>query len=374
MPMENVGSEETNATESGLELPKDQRDAEDLTAQDIEEAIKDADNDFDKETEAVLSEGTDSMGMTEEDVEKSAQNSGLMNELGKIEAEENEISKKAIEAIEKLDGNEKAPEKSVHVIRASRESESEDGKREIENQLSEMAVRKISGAFNNILTHVESEEYLNKLVEEVGNTDDAKKIQEQRIRSLKQAELFYIPDERELLRRRMYPKGISMAENYDIDEAMIDREVDKLGDGYVSGFYNSSTHEIALGKLKKETALHELLHAASMRNMPDGTKTLLEVAYSPSGNKKIDDYFGNPDELLVRKQIMDFEMERLGIKKYGEKFTREHYDKLKEAVENDEFSTDAAKEIMMRIKPGMFEHIFNGIADGSNKKEADLIG
>src|SRR5690606_20062624 len=48
------------------------------------------------------------------------------------------------------------------------------------------------------------------------------------------------------------------------------------------------------------------------------------------------EYFIDPTELDARKKVLEREMELLGIKKYGEEFTEEHYSKLMELIDTDQ--------------------------------------
>ena len=58
---------------------------------------------------------------------------------------------------------------------------------------------------------------------------------------------------------------------------------------------------------------------------------------------------------------VDYEMERLGIKKYGERFTDEHYQKLVEYDKEGKLFMNT-HEFMKTTKPEYFKQIFNEIA------------
>jgi len=82
----------------------------------------------------------------------------------------------------------------------------------------------------------------------------------------------------------------------------------------------------------------------------------------------LDYYFGSKGERYARKQEVEAEMTALGIKTYGEKFTKEHYDKLINFYKEGKLSKDACRFIET-TKPEYFEKIFNEIADaGDNGK------
>jgi len=76
----------------------------------------------------------------------------------------------------------------------------------------------------------------------------------------------------------------------------------------------------------------------------------------------------------VRKQILDLEMEKLGIKKYGEEFIPEkHYPKMIDAFKKGLFSKDA-KEFILIIKqdPNLYKEIFNEIAKNESEESQKI--
>ena len=81
-------------------------------------------------------------------------------------------------------------------------------------------------------------------------------------------------------------------------------------------------------------------------------------------------YFFDPSERLVRKQTLDLEMERLGIKRYGEKFTHEHYNQLIRLYNNNKLSQDADR-LLETTKPEYFEKIMNEIAQNDDNLESE---
>jgi len=75
-------------------------------------------------------------------------------------------------------------------------------------------------------------------------------------------------------------------------------------------------------------------------------------------------YFSNISEMYARKKNLEMEMETLGIKKYGQKFTPEHIVILNEFKKQNKLS-DSAKHFLEIIKPEYLEIIFNEIAENN---------
>jgi regulator of sigma D len=72
------------------------------------------------------------------------------------------------------------------------------------------------------------------------------------------------------------------------------------------------------------------------------------------------DYFSDPTELDARKKVLEYEMEVMGIKKYGEQFTK--YD-LQELMKNYDHLSRNSQEFLDHIDQGYFITIMNTIAD-----------
>lgn len=217
--------------------------------------------------------------------------------------------------------------------------------------------------------HISSSEYSDKLLKEFdGDEEKAKKAQGERLKSLRDLKTEVlsaadITNKFKEYKSREYPREL----------------LDKILDGLmVFGFYDKDRHGIAIPndavthgseRSDDEIAIHELGHAVTKNDagIPDRTMKILEDSYIVSGNNPVmDGYLTIATERLVRKQKIDFEMERLGIKKYGEKFTKNHYDELMEYYKKGELSVDA-EEFIRTTKPEYFEIIFNEIA----KNEVD---
>ncbi len=72
-------------------------------------------------------------------------------------------------------------------------------------------------------------------------------------------------------------------------------------------------------------------------------------------------YFGSREERYARKQEFEMEIVKLGVKKYSDKFTPEHYKKIIELYKEGKLTKNACRFIET-TKPEYFESIFNGIA------------
>lgn len=83
---------------------------------------------------------------------------------------------------------------------------------------------------------------------------------------------------------------------------------------------------------------------------------------------KIINYFSNPTEIYARKKVFEYDLERLGVKKYEEKFTMEHYKKVLELQSEDKLSK-GSNEFINIIKPQMIEKVMNEIAGIDYQKE-----
>ena len=141
------------------------------------------------------------------------------------------------------------------------------------------------------------------------------------------------------------------------------------------GFYDPVSHEIVFSAEQDndKTVFHEFLHASTRGNtdISENAKKELREGYKKQGSslvmmkEKKDEYFSDPTEILVRKQILDKELEQLGVKKYGEEFTDEHYKRTMELYQRGRFS-DNASDFIERTKSENFKKIMNEIAKNEN--------
>jgi hypothetical protein len=252
-------------------------------------------------------------------------------------------------------------------------------KKEVEEvEKSDPKYKKIEKIKNEIEKHIKSREYLSRLKSEIkGNNKLAKYEQDNRIDSLNNAfdnTLFVKKKNLNNIWAKNEPGEI---DNYKwVPEWLATKiKLYKAGLKGVAGFYNTDEQKIVLPDEDfEETAQHELLHAVTRGNLdiPQKTKNILRSSYDKLGTSR-DTYLYDPGEILVRKQALDLEMEELGIKKYGEKFTREHYDRLMKFYSKNLLSFSSMTFIKI-IKPKFeyFEKIFNEIAENESGESSKI--
>lgn len=193
-----------------------------------------------------------------------------------------------------------------------------------------------------IIEHIKTPQYLNKLVLEFnGDVERAKNVQKQRLENMNSVKTHFLPS--------------GSVRNKTV------------------AFYEGDMHIVVLPEEKDSDSnisnRHEYFHASTRADLgiSKKTKEILKNSYEPL-RTKMDKYYSDCSEMLVRKQGLDLEMEKLGIKKYGEKFTQDHYKKLLGFYKKRKLSKDS-REFMETVKPEYFEKIFNEVAlnDTSDK-------
>lgn len=250
-----------------------------------------------------------------------------------------------------------------------------------EELLKEDMIKKAEKIKKNIINHIESAEYFEKLkIEFGGDEDTAKFYQRERVDSLNKMKITVESIDNV---RRDYGNRYRKEKEKELQRNNVLKYVPRwLSDlvievPLVDGFYVTADNNIVIPYDKtfdrnNEVARHEELHASTRSEwlISENAKKLFDESYRPINDEglNLDDrdemntYLKNYTERLVRKQALDLEMEQLGIKKYGEKFTKEHYKKMMECYRNKKFSSDA-EEFIKTTKPGYFEKIFNEIAE-----------
>ncbi len=120
-------------------------------------------------------------------------------------------------------------------------------------------------------------------------------------------------------------------------------------------------------------AIHEFNHQATNADsgLSEKAKDLYAKAFNPENiMRELSDtaeqkfwvnYLKKPSELDSRKRQLEKQMEVLGVKKYGEVFTEEHYKKIKQLYDQGVLNI-GAQEFMLAIKPEYFIEIMNTIA------------
>ncbi len=134
-----------------------------------------------------------------------------------------------------------------------------------------------------------------------------------------------------------------------------------------------------------ELSFHEFLHKATRRNLGLSPKAhkLLRESFNSAANIEdiINIYHAIPTERYVRLKILDDKLEKLGIKKVGEKFTRNHFDQLYQLYANSKFKLGALEFMYFTDLPNkeeyedydkylddlykLYESLFNEIAENT---------
>lgn len=238
----------------------------------------------------------------------------------------------------------------------------------------------IKSAKNELEKHINSKAYLDKLKHEHTYTDPKFKWISRILNPTSQAE-------------KLKKKRIENLEAVKTDVSSLKKLKEKYTKNTffgkndaqnLHGFYRPREHKIYIPNDeigKEETIRHELGHAATRSNdhIPGKSIGILKDSYKTidfgydddnDNNKYWNEYYSNPTERLVRKWAVDRDMEELGIKKYEEKFTQEHFEKLANAYNEGKFS-DNAEEFIETTKPGFkhFEKIFNEIAKNEDPEK-----
>lgn len=200
-----------------------------------------------------------------------------------------------------------------------------------------------------IKKHLSSEEYLQKLAREFGTDLAGAKIQQEiRLNNLS----------------RLNCKFFSL-------EAINSESDFQIFSHYLSGTYNIylpyNSDDLTYLRL---ASYHEILHETVLGEKhisPQAKKILRESYQTKSGRYS---YFYDPAERLVRKQVLDQELERLGIKKYGEEFKDEHYHQLIKAYNNNQLNQDADR-LLETTRPEFFKKLMNDIARKEEGQEEE---
>jgi len=131
--------------------------------------------------------------------------------------------------------------------------------------------------------------------------------------------------------------------------------------------YSLSEHRILIpfSEINWEDITHELIHAAykaTKELTPKDERILIHnFTKDRNMNKNRNKYQKDPAERIVRKTLLDLDMEQWGIKKYNEKFTHEHYLKLLELKKENKLDK-ATLDLLNTITEKQLEKIMNTIA------------
>lgn len=165
-----------------------------------------------------------------------------------------------------------------------------------------------------------------------------------------------------------------------LDDKDYDLVYGSLVDGVKSvGEYSEDDKSIRIAtnppKGYEVTGLHEFVH-----DITDGGATmtkkaidLYEKSFNPNiikerNSEEIVNYLADPTERDARKKVLEYDLEKLGVKKYGEVFTQEHYEKLFELAKKGMLSKNSL-EFIVTTKPEFFLQVMNEIAENKITKD-----
>ena len=153
--------------------------------------------------------------------------------------------------------------------------------------------------------------------------------------------------------------------------AALQKEITNSAD-YYQGYYNKALG-VFIAYDSAETghagsATHELSHAMTEGGLtvPIKTENLLREAFESDSPDVFNEYFSSYDEMLARKKELDRDLERLGIKDYGELATDEHIEEIMQSYEKKELS-DGSMQLIKYLKKSYIKKILNEIACNENE-------
>jgi hypothetical protein len=212
---------------------------------------------------------------------------------------------------------------------------------------------------SDLIAQISSQEYLRKLTLEFnGDVKNAQKLQQERIGNIKTLEVNFV-DAKDMneafVRPDWLPAGVKTPEW--LTEIIL--QMKGLSPG-IAGFYKSKENKAVLPDvINSKTNFHETVHAGTVEMSPKAIKIFME-AYQES-HTSADKYFKEPWEMYVRMKSLEKDMEKFEIKKYNERFTDEHIQKIFELYRNGKLSKNS-QEFLDRIKPEYLKMIFDTIA------------
>ena len=209
-----------------------------------------------------------------------------------------------------------------------------------------------------------SQEFFKKLkVEYDGNEKEAREIQMTDINNLKTVEVI-------VLRSNDYKNEVkNIRMNTPSRSSM--------------GCYNPVSHRLLINANASgfesevdDVIRHELTHAATKNKVSKKAAKILKESYKELQDGK-DLYNMSPEERLARKQGLEHDLvERLKIKKYEEKFTKEHYNEMMKAYNsNTIILLPSSLDFIKRTKPSFenFKKIFDEIAQNENQDKKTIV-
>jgi len=209
--------------------------------------------------------------------------------------------------------------------------------------------------------NIQSKEYLDRLTIELGgNEKEARIEQNNRLQRLENDYIFNTTEEI----HKKHPGAFAFFDG-DTTHFPYDNYID-LDINKTIGTHEFE-HEITIGNSRISKYAKDLYKKAF-----NAKKTTDKIVADGRTEKA---YYGEATELDARKKQLEKELESLLIKRYGEKFTKEHYKIILKLIKENEFNfgTDSRKFIEL-IKPEYIEKIMNTIAleDNKDKVQEDL--
>lgn len=161
-----------------------------------------------------------------------------------------------------------------------------------------------------------SPSYLERLTLELeGDREKAKQLQQKRIEKLKESSAY-------ISNFPFHTSDNSSGFSDMFGDIVLGNEVD-----YYTSIHEIAHHVTENGKNTPEATSEKLKKYSSFQNKMTEEEKIHERNFYEKNKKS---YYFDANEILARKVCFDMELEKFGIKKYEEKFTKEHYKKVKE--------------------------------------------
>lgn len=189
-------------------------------------------------------------------------------------------------------------------------------------------LNKVEQVRKELIDIVSTKQYLNKLRSEFNcSLDEARRHQAVRINNLKTVAIGF-------------RNSIDLASNY-------------FGNTPAAAIYFSDYHNINLPYNRSDEkithfAFHELLHSLTNGDSGLSAKAVKKLGDNAANNKKysgdINEYLMRPTERYVRLKMLELELNKLGIKKFGEKISKSGYKKMIQWLEESKYDNDFSRD------------------------------
>jgi hypothetical protein len=248
---------------------------------------------------------------------------------------------------------------------------------------------------SDLLNHIKSDAYREKLAIGIDSEEDVTKEQDARIKLLEQTKIQpnlkrgseeSMAIAKELVENTADYKKATPEEQ----KQMIDAQQKHHNDVAMLGFYYPDKKTVYVfddqntKQVFEGTIQHELGHATTAGNerLLERTKNIFDKSFTNkfgnnfSTDKSINAYLSNSTERQTRKEKLDKRLESLGIKKYDEKFTKDHFDMIQILNKMHIFDEDEQDFIdTTNMDFETYKEIFDTIADNDVQgNQNELIG